>query len=475
MPENQLYLNILIIEDDCEDLAFLKQLIYDTSLQIETIRHASLLSAANEIIANENINLIFLDLLLPDSSGINSFLNMNRKAEKIPIIILSGLTDKQVANDVVVNGAQDYLIKGEFDHKVLSRAIRYSIERKRNLETLKESNERYKNLFNNNPMPMWVYDRKTLIFLEVNEAAIQRYGYSRNEFLQMSIFTIRAPEDSDPVLTAIEPMGKQATARKTVWRHITKGGIDIFVHITTYDITFGGRDAVLVLAEDVSESIRLEKELRVQQQIKQKQITEAVIRAQERERTEIGIELHDNVNQILGACNLYISTAMTEETKRNDLLQRSSSLINDAIQEIRKISQILAAPGIKDIGLVEAVEDLIDNIQMAKNIKVNFTINHFNEDTLDENRKLTIFRIIQEQLKNIIKHAHASEVSIKLAATKKDAVLTIVDNGDGFDTSQSRKGVGITNIISRVELFNGEVDIESRPERGCKLKVRLPC
>jgi two-component system sensor histidine kinase UhpB len=474
MQDKNLHLNILIIEDNPGDLMLLEETILSTGLSIDKVHHAYHLSTAAEILTAEFINLIFLDLTLPDSTGIDSFLKIYKEAEKVPVIVLTGLTDMNVATEAIAQGAQDYLIKGEFDEKLLFKTILYSIERKRNSETMRESNERYKYLFNNNPMPMWVYDKETFAFLEVNEAAIRHYGYSRNEFLGMTILDIRPVSDAELLVTNTTLPGNDYPANKGVWKHIKKDGNIIFVEITTHEISFNDRIAALVLAHDVSEGIRLEKELKAQQQLKQRQITEAVIHAQERERTELGKELHDNVNQILGATKLYINTAISEDNNRKDLLTRSSKLVNNAINEIRRISKSLITPGLKDIGLINAIEDLIEDVQISKKIKVDFNINNFKEDFLDEKRRLTIFRIVQEQLSNILKHANATRVLIRLVGSQHDVTLTVTDNGDGFDTSKHRKGVGITNIISRVEVFNGEVDIESNPFNGCKLRVILP-
>ena len=474
-PGNLLLLNILVTEDNPGDFLLLEELLHNTELVIGKIYQATLLSEALAILSSQAINLVFLDLHLPDSSGIDSYMNISGAAQRIPVILLTGLTDTNTALQALLLGAQDYLIKGEFDGKLLARAIRYSIERKRNLENLRDSEERYRELFNNNPMPMWVFDAETFQFLEVNDAAIHHYGYSYDEFLGRTILSIRPREDAERVRNeVVAGLSSKEVTKKGVWKHIKKNGESIFVEIASHNIEYMNRKAVLVLANDVTERIRLEKELNEQRVLKQKQITEAVILAQERERTEIGKELHDNVNQILGATCLYINTAITDETIRQDLLERSVEFINNAINEIRKISKSLITPGIREIGLIDSIEDIIEDFKMASSLKIDFDKRDFPEESIDDHRKLTIFRIIQEQLNNIIKHAKASEVLISLRIEGDTILLVVADNGQGFDTSKHRKGVGITNIISRTELFNGKVNIRSTPGEGCVLKVSLP-
>jgi len=474
MSGENLPLNILVIEDNPGDLLLLEESLHGTGLSIENIFPAPSLQRAKEVLADELVHLVFLDLSLPDSSGLASYTGLSEAAQKVPVILLTGLTDTSIALQALLLGAQDYLVKGEFDEQLLSRAIRYSLERKRNLEHLRESEERYRQLFNNNPMPMWVFDVNTYQFLEVNEAAIQHYGYTYEEFLNMSVMAIRPAEDIRKAAEEINSgILRRETTGKGVWRHLKKNGEIIFVEIASHYIEYRNRPAILALANDVTENIRLEKELDLQRMSKQKQITEAVIVAQEKERTEIGKELHDNVNQILGAANLYIHTAITEGDLRQDLLERSGRFITEAINEIRKISKSMITPGLREIGLVESIQDIIDDVKMAKVISITLEIADFEEEQLDDRRKLTIFRIVQEQLNNIIKHAQATVVTIRLSVEGNNIELTISDNGVGFDTSRHRKGVGITNIISRVELFNGKVEIFSRPGSGCVLSCKM--
>jgi len=468
-------LNILVVEDNPGDIFLLKEFLRATDLSIEAIAEAGRLSEARGILEQQRIDLVFLDLSLPDSFGLESYTGLGLPAQRLPVILLTGLSDTSIALQALAMGAQDYLIKGDFDEKLLSRAIRYSLERKRNQENLRESEVRYRELFNNNPMPMWVFDVDTLLFLEANGAAVQHYGYTNAEFLHMSIADLRLNGDLAALRKEVDEIrGDGVVQQKGLLQHVRKNGDTIFVEVAWHNINYMGRPAILALANDVTERIILENELNEQQMLRQRQITEAVILAQEKERTEIGKELHDNVNQILGASNLYVNTAMTDEDMRQELLERSTVLISRAINEIRKISKSLITPGLREIGLLESIEDITDDMKVARGINIQLDIHNIIESEVDEQRKLTLFRIIQEQLNNIMKHAKATEVMIRLSIEGEDIVLTVVDNGVGFDISRHRKGVGITNIISRTELFKGKVEIQSKPGDGCVLTVRVP-
>ncbi len=184
-------LDILVIEDNPGDLFLLQELLRDTDLSIDRIHHADHLSEARRQLENERIDLVFLDLSLPDSSGLGSYTGLSPFNQRVPVILLTGLADTNLALEALLLGAQDYLVKGDFDNKLLSRAIRYSRERMRSMQYLRESEERYRELFNNNPMPMWVFDPDTFRFLEANDAAVQHYGYTKEEFMSKTVADIR--------------------------------------------------------------------------------------------------------------------------------------------------------------------------------------------------------------------------------------------------------------------------------------------
>jgi len=469
-------IHILVVEDNPGDLFLFKEFLHGTDLPVAEVRHAASLSEAKQLLAIHSTDLLFLDLSLPDSFGLESYTQLQSLTQRVAVILLTGLNDTKIAMQALVMGAQDYLVKGDFDEKLLARAIRYSVERLRNLQYLRESEERYRELFNNNPMPMWVFDAKTFRFLEANSAAVQHYGYTHEEFLNRSLADIRHDGAGEDLAAEVEAIRHSRDGvKKGIMQHVKKNGAIIFVDIAWHSISYKNQPAVLVLANDVTERIQLETELNEQRVNRQKQITEAVILAQEKERTEIGKELHDNVNQILGASNLYINTAMTDEEMRQELLERSTELVSKAINEIRKISKSLITPGLREIGLIESIEDVIDDMKLARaDLTIELDLQNISEEQIEDRRKLTVFRIVQEQLNNIVKHARATRVLIRLSIEGPNIVVTVADNGVGFDVSRHRKGVGITNIISRTELFNGKVEIQSQPGEGCTLSVSLP-
>lgn len=228
--------------------------------------------------------------------------------------------------------------------------------------------------------------------------------------------------------------------------------------------------------QDITEKKEMERKLLKQELDKQKLVAQAVVNAQEKERADIGKELHDNVNQILSTAKLYLELARTEEEERLDLINRSTDNISSAINEIRSISRSLVPPSVGDLGLIDSIEDLVENTRATKKLQVSFDYAGEIDDVLDEKRKLMLFRIVQEQVNNVLRHSKATHLHIGLTVADNIIDLWINDDGEGFDMEKVKlkKGVGLSNIISRAELFNGRVTIKTAPGKGCSLNISIP-
>jgi PAS domain S-box-containing protein len=330
-------------------------------------------------------------------------------------------------------------------------------------------------LFDSNPMPMWMYDPNTFEIIDVNEAAIRHYGYSRNEFLYMKTLQLRPAEDINKYL-AYENSSGPGLRKSGVWRHRIKDGTIIMVEIMAHDILYEEKLARLILVNDITEKLQAEANLARQREMQQKLITETSIKVQEREREEIGKELHDNINQILTATKLYLEFVMAgkEEELTPELLEKSYNNVDMAIQEIRRLSHKLIAPSLGEISLEQAIKSLIDMISRISPLKLNFIPHSFDEYSIDKNKKLMFYRIVQEQVNNILKHAKAKNASVYLSSTGEHVVLTVKDDGIGFDTDKISDGVGLRNITNRAGFYNGVVRIVSSPGKGCTLEVSVP-
>lgn len=288
------------------------------------------------------------------------------------------------------------------------------------------------------------------------------------------------PEDHDRVIVGLNKYIHSNTSRiwQDEYRFLKANGEYALVHDRGFLIfdQEGKINRMVGSVQDITAKKEMEKKLLEQELNKQKLVAQAVVNAQEKERAEIGKELHDNVNQILTTAKLYLELAQNEETDREALMSRSGQSISDAINEVRAISRSLVPASVGDLGLIDSIQDLVESIKATRKLSINFTWQGDIETLMDEKQKLMLFRIIQEQVNNVLKHAQATVLNIDLMTIGTAIELTITDNGKGFDPAsiKARKGSGITNIISRAELFNGQVIITTSPGNGCQLHINIP-
>lgn len=227
-------------------------------------------------------------------------------------------------------------------------------------------------------------------------------------------------------------------------------------------------------AEDVTDLVLLRKDLQERDVIKQQQITEAVRTTQELERMEISQELHDNVNQILNAARLYLELARQPGADMEEYLAQGHSLVQKAMEEVRKISHALVHASADERNLSATLEELLDQVMTFKKINVFKKIQLPDEALIESKVKTTLIRIVQEQLANVVKHSEAKNLYIDVSFNDNNLDLTIRDDGRGFDMNAYNRGLGFQNMKSRAAMMDGSVLITSSPGDGCRIQVSLP-
>jgi PAS domain S-box-containing protein len=204
----------------------------------------------------------------------------------------------------------------------------------------------------------------------------------------------------------------------------------------------------------------------------QKNMTKAMLAAQEKERNYLGQELHDNINQILAGTKMFLSIAGNKNKEVGELVKYPMELLDKSIEEIRTLCHKMVTP-LKDVNLEELIQDILYKFDRATKIKTSFRYSVPN-GTLSDELQLNIYRIIQELFNNIHKYSAAKKVSIALIADNKNIALTVMDDGRGFNPEKKRIGIGISNVTNRVESFNGSIAIESSEGCGCKINITIP-
>ena len=256
-------ISVLVVEDNFGDYYLVKEYLEETMVQVKVL-HADTLARARQLLDEEKFDVVLLDLTLPDGMGLDSFHGIYSKASQVPIIVLSGYGDTEMALETLKLGAQDYIVKDDCNPTVLSKSIKYGIERSKIFEQLKQSEEQYKYLFNSNPLPMFAVHRNTDGILMVNQAAVNHYGYSEVEFLTMRLYELAAvPESSRSTTVAATPL----TTDNTDFKHRKKDGTIIDVELGAEDIYLQGEDDKLVVIHDVTERNRAKEQLRESEQM----------------------------------------------------------------------------------------------------------------------------------------------------------------------------------------------------------------
>lgn len=343
-------------------------------------------------------------------------------------------------------------------------------QRKQFEASILESEQRFRNFFNLGPIPMWVIDPKSYKFVLVNKAAVSHYGYSEKEFSKMTLSDIIHSEISflkieDEILSIqnISPADQETNRHRS--KHLKKHNEIIEVETYSSPININDIKCILTLAVDITERTRHENK-----------ITKAIIKTQEDERYEIGSELHDNVGQLLVAAKLGLGMikspvgGLLEEPFR----QTHESLMR-ATEEVRNLSHRLAPAFFEDTRLDQAFESLLCtfNIENKYDIAVNFD-EHATTFLQRQEIKLNLYRILQEQLKNIIKYAACSTIEIDVFIHKSKLKMRIADDGVGFDVNLIKRGIGLSNIKRRAELFSGQLQVSSSPGNGCEILIIIP-
>jgi PAS domain S-box-containing protein len=354
-------------------------------------------------------------------------------------------------------------------------------ERIRAEEKTKLSNERYMLATRATNDAIWDWDIKQSSPFR-GEGFFTQFGYQPSDEIYVKGFwkSHIHPADRDRVIDSMENF----IARKGdgLWSEEYRFRKANGEYATVADRGFlvfdeaGMVKRVVGSMQDITEKKKLEQKLIQQELNKQKIVAQAMIEAQENERAEIGKELHDNVNQILSTGKLYLELFKSDHSDPSHLLELCLGNINHAIQEIRNISRALIPSAIVDLGLQDSIQDLIETIKLTRSLHVEFHTRSWTEEKISNHQKLMLFRIIQEQANNVIKHAEARNLVMELSMdhVSNQVILEIADDGKGFDPEKIKKGLGLSNIMSRADMFGGKTTIVSATGKGCQLSVQIP-
>jgi signal transduction histidine kinase/ligand-binding sensor domain-containing protein len=213
------------------------------------------------------------------------------------------------------------------------------------------------------------------------------------------------------------------------------------------------------------------RELQLEQNVRMN----AIFETEEKERKRIAGELHDGLGQLLSTARLNVSGfGETSDARNNVLFRNSLQLLDQACEEVRNISHNMMPGALIRMGLMTAVNELIIKINDTEKVTVHFDTNL--ETRLNETVEISVYRIVQEALNNMVKHSQAKNISLQLMRTTSSLEIRITDDGKGFDVSRigESKGLGWKNMYSRVETLRGTIHIDSSPGKGTEIFITIP-
>lgn len=418
---------------------------------------------------NELLGLNIRDILFADEDN-----HSGRMIEGI-------LQGDMVVTECLIRQKNGAFIHVEISAKMLPDGryqgiVRDISTRKKAEEAIRLSEHKYRLLFDQNPMPMSMVSLPERKFIDVNVAAIEFYGYSKEEFLQMSINDLR-PEEERSASSYMSSFSS-GISNTGIWRHRKKDGALVKVNIITHDIIYEGKQVKLLLANDVTEKIMAEERLKKSHE-DLRQLATHLQDIREDERTHIAREIHDELGQQLTGLKMDISWLSKKVNSPNEeiniKLAEALALIDETVKTVRRIATQLRPSILDDLGLVSAMEWQSEEFEKRFDIKTVFHTGLGNVD-LDKEIATGIFRIFQECLTNVLRHSKATEVKALLTAGNGVLRLMVSDNGVGFnaDDIEHKKTLGLLGMKERTLMMGGTYDITSKHGEGTTVNITVP-
>jgi two-component system sensor histidine kinase UhpB len=446
---------IILVEDD----AMFSQMIHfqlssvSTDFSSGNIQLVTSLGEFEEILSFFLPDVILLDLNLPDSSGMETYMKVKIKCPNAAVIILSGSDDEELSANIVQNGAQDYILKSDVNGRLLSKAIQYSLERMRQQVRLAESERKFRQVYESSPIPMLTVKGNQFVIQMTNKAFNDLYRCQPGHFNGKTFAELNCQaSEGFEIDVALAKIQQQLC-------HTTLDGNEILVELVANKLNIES-DIYICLIIDRTEEIRFQEEK-----------FKLVNAAQENEKHKIAREIHDGLAQNLVLMNLLFES-FEFGTEQMEQKENFAQLIRNTIEEARGISYSLLPPELES-GFISGIRNMINRLNFVKSY--DFVINiadNISENDFNHVDRFNLFRILQEFINNSIKHSKSQLLNLDI---KRDAVhrihIQVRDNGIGFDRNKSSATLGITNMLNRIRLAQLEGDIISKPGEGATLDI----
>jgi len=341
----------------------------------------------------------------------------------------------------------------------------------------KQAEEKYEDLYENAPTMHLSLDTNGII-IECNYTILNKLGYAREEFIGKSLSEFLTKESVVNMKKDFPELMKKGKILGVDRQLVAKGGevFDVILSVTMEYDAHGKPIKTRATFEDISERKRAEDLVH--------NLSQMLMQSQEHERKMISYELHDSIAQNLSSLKINSDTFFDNQPEISGNLKekmaKHSKLIDQTIQTVRDLSYDLRPPCLDEIGIVQTISQYCEEFSEKTGLRVDFTPAGMDGLKPDHNIEINLYRLVQEGLNNVWKHADAGHVAVKLIATHPNIILRIEDDGKGFDVQareealDSEKRMGLRSMRERVNLLQGKMTIQSRPMQSTKVLIHFP-
>ncbi len=423
-------------------------------------------------------DLVVLDVQLPDISGLDVCrrIKANPQTVRIPVLHISATmisTEARVAG--LEGGADAYLVQPVVPEELVA-TVRALLRVHQAEEAIWQSNQQYRLFFEATPLPCWVFDVPGLRILTVNEAAVIAYGYSREEFMRLTLRDIVVEPESPESSLLIERL--PSIQGSSVRKHRKKDGSILEVEVVWAPIRLHRTEARLAIVQDITD--KLKRQAAEQKEQMRSLLLERALQAQEEERQRIARELHDEAGQLL--TSLLVGLRSLSDARRladaKEQAGRLREIASEAIGELSRLARGLHSSVLDDLGLATALRRYADEFSAAHKVAIDLDLGNGDFSVLSRHEQLNLYRIIQEALTNVARHAKATRVAVHFERCDDELHVAVQDDGRGFQLSaidnQFVQHLGIEGMRERAAMLGGALEICTKPQHGTSVAIRVP-
>lgn len=342
-------------------------------------------------------------------------------------------------------------------------------------DALKESEQKYRGLFDSMQLGVMEVDLHEKI-VWVNNAFEKMSGYSFRQLKGKVASKLFLDEATLELMKKVNEsrVEKKDSLYEVKFRHKNGKFLEVVISGSATIDNQGKPRGSVGIHWDVTSIRETQRRLEQERLNKQHEIIQASLAAEERQKEILGRDLHDGVGQMLTYTSLYLQMAANAEKYDPNAFVAARYKILNILEEVRRISRSLIPPALTDLGLKEALIEMMNQYTAVKYMDFNLNFTVPRPERLDFNAQTTLYRIVQEMTNNTLKYADATKVDISVGVMGKKLLLKYKDNGKGFSMENIKLGVGLKSINSRVKFYDGEVELKSSPNNGVNYIIQIP-